>query len=142
MHSHALYALGEHPSPIDFRTHVLYHNAMTYHLYRDLFTRAEREALDASSKDEGSALSEINLLRIQLRRVFEASCQAVWARRKARRSKEEPDPLRPRLSMLATFAQSGMIMSSLVRVHLKCITSGLMYDPLDDLFPPGDVEDL
>lgn len=161
MDPHGLYGLYGHLPSLDFRTHVLYHNAMTYHLYRDLFTQAERDALDASSKDQASALSEINLLRIQLRRVFAAGQRGSRAADSSRRHasqrheslgqtahRESNDrekksfSLASRLSMLATFACSGMIMASLVRFHLKYITSGLMYDPLDDDFPPGDVEDL
>ncbi len=94
-------------------------------LYRQYFTRAERAMLDASPLD--SALNEINLFRVVLRRLLAAS------HRKRLLSLES------RLDMLAALSTAGFIIASLVRFHWKSTDRGWESNPF---LPPPVADDL
>jgi hypothetical protein len=93
-------------------------------LYRRFFTPAECELLDACPP--GSALSELNLLRVLLSRALAASrlARALSLTRRA--------------SMLAAFSATARIIASLVRVQQSHSLGGPLAEflaALDELDP-------
>ena len=155
-------------SPLDNRTFVLYDVLMLASaslspfqsytsppakpplLYRRFFTAAECKALD--SFPAGTALSEINLIRILLTRSFAAATrapQAVFGRgsapaRRPQAAIAHSDATRHRnlISMLAAFSHAALIIASLVRFQEKYFGLATMGDPALEALAAMDPNDL
>ncbi len=102
----------------------------TYSLYRDFYSPRELSRL-AAAPGPDTALSEINLLRIMLRRIMASVA------RKARQLS-----LEKHLSMLAAIGYSGEMIASLVRFDHHYLSSNIFVDPLLASIAAHDLEDL
>ncbi len=81
-------------------------------LYREFFTAEERRMLDATPRDD--LTSEINLLRVLVARVLEASQHA------------RDVALKQHAAMLAAFSAAGKTIAGLVLLQLE------LHDPMEE----------
>lgn len=94
---------------------------MSYSIYRQYFTPAECEMLDACASDD--LASEINLLRILLTRLLSAARD----RRVAGSAKPVHSlPLKVHAAILGAVSASGLVLARLVRLQLA------LHDPMDE----------
>ncbi len=109
-----------------------------------------------------SAVSEISLIRVQLRRVLKAPptkrsgrpsrpqvgigrSRGHWAAGPtSRRQSKHPNPksLQRHLAMLITFNTTGIVLASLVRYHRYSLHAGLFTDPALEAFACNDLSDV
>ncbi len=132
----------------------------SYRIYRDLFSQSECAMLDSCPLD--SAVSEISLIRIQLRRVLgsfrnwplgkglgKRASSEHWpsrghraagqtSRPQSKRSQRKSLTLERYIAMLITFNTTGIVLASLVRYHRYFLTSGLYIDPELEAFAAPD----
>ncbi len=87
-------------------------------LYREYFTAEERKMLDATPRDD--LTSEINLLRVLVARVLEASQQA------------RDLALKQHAAMRAAFSHAGKTIARLVLLQLE------LHDPMEEYWAKVD----
>ncbi len=128
----------------------------SYRLYRDFFSPSECAMLDSCLLE--SAVSEINLIRVQLRRVLESRPASRPTRRRAgigrsrgqeaagptalplsKNRRFKSVPLQRHLAMLITFNTTGVVLASLVRYHRYSRHSGLFTDPVLEALAVDDI---